>query len=893
MLLQSLKLQGYKTFAGKTDFEFAGAITCIVGPNGSGKSNIADSIRWVLGEQSYRLLRGKKTDDMIFAGSEHRPRASMASSTITFDNTNGWLPIDFSEVSITRRAYRDGNNEYLLNGQRVRLRDISELLGNSGLSERTYTIIGQGLVDATLALKADERRLLFEEAAGIGLYRTRRDESQKRLETTFRNLERVEDILAELKPRLRSLERQSRRAAEYEQINTDLQMLLRDYYGYHWYRAQRELSEARENGQVQESLLEAIRQEQSELDQKLSGYRDAIQGLRARLGSWHREMAALHSQREEITRDLAVSDERVRSLTTQEQNALDEISRLEIQIAALEERIAETDKDIETIKSELTDAQIQIRQAQEKLNSQNADRKKAEGDLQKASEQLADLRNRQTQQQIRRSELETRLDRRKAALIVAVQAVDQAKDTLNEAENRVQKAQQAFESITGQLQKADEALRVHRIEISNFEEHRKKLFAQRSEQQAVYARIKAQLDVLEQADSRLVGYSSGAQLILKSVQEGKLKGSKGAFSSQLDVPEEFEIAVGAALGEYVDAVLVDSLISSENALEILMAKATRGVLLPIESLIPSVPIKIPSIDGVFGLASALVRVPVELRPAVDLLLGQTIVVENREIARSILVGQPLQTKVVTLRGEVFLASGPVLAGSSGTSSTLSRPRQRREYQDQLTSTESRISNLEQMIKELDQKLAVLESTESELVQALAKTQRQERTANDAKNHIRMELERARRQEKWQREQKAQLESEIQQDEKELSEFSEALLQLETKISDAQQTLRVRQSALANLSAEEFQQQISHWNTQAAVASRALDDAQARRNDYQANLSDAIQTKRSMLDRKVTYFQGLGELNTKIESLRLKETELVSQVEKLQLLIEPSEVELQK
>ncbi len=201
MLLKSLKLQGYKTFAGKTDFEFAGAITCIVGPNGSGKSNIADSIRWVLGEQSYRLLRGKKTDDMIFAGSEQRPRASMASSTIIFDNSNGWLPIDFSEVSITRRAYRDSNNEYLLNGQRVRLRDIAELLGNSGLSERTYTIIGQGLVDATLALKADERRLLFEEAAGIGLYRARRDEANKRLETTFRNLERVEDILAELKPR--------------------------------------------------------------------------------------------------------------------------------------------------------------------------------------------------------------------------------------------------------------------------------------------------------------------------------------------------------------------------------------------------------------------------------------------------------------------------------------------------------------------------------------------------------------------------------------------------------------------------------------------------------------------------------------------------------------------
>src|SRR5215207_2177937 len=150
--LKSLELQGYKTFASKTTFEFAGGITAIVGPNGSGKSNIADSLRWVLGEQSYTLLRGKKTEDMIFAGSEHRPRAGMASASVVFDNQDGWLPIDFTEVAITRRAYRDGTNEYLLNGQRVRLKDVSELLAQSGLAERTYTIIGQGLVDAALAL---------------------------------------------------------------------------------------------------------------------------------------------------------------------------------------------------------------------------------------------------------------------------------------------------------------------------------------------------------------------------------------------------------------------------------------------------------------------------------------------------------------------------------------------------------------------------------------------------------------------------------------------------------------------------------------------------------------------------------------------------------------------
>ena len=239
--LKALELHGYKTFASKVQFEFPGNITAIVGPNGSGKSNISDALRWVLGEQSYTLLRGKKTEDMIFSGSDQRPRAGMASATVVFDNEESWLPIDYSEVSVARRAYRDGNNEYLLNKQRVRLKDISELLAQSGLAERTYTIIGQGLVDAALSLRPEERRRFFEEAAGIGLFRSRREESINRLDATRRNLERVQDILSELEPRLKSLERQAKRADEYDHVKADLHLLLKDWYGYHWQNTQKEL----------------------------------------------------------------------------------------------------------------------------------------------------------------------------------------------------------------------------------------------------------------------------------------------------------------------------------------------------------------------------------------------------------------------------------------------------------------------------------------------------------------------------------------------------------------------------------------------------------------------------------------------------------------------------
>ena len=264
--LKSLELIGYKTFANRTIFEFADTITTIVGPNGSGKSNIADSIRWVLGEQSYRLLRGKRTEDMIFSGSEGRSRAGMASATITFDNYDSWLPIEYSEVAITRRAYRDGQNEYLINKNRVRLKDVSELLSQSGLAERTYTIIGQGLVDAALALKAEERRRLFEEAAGIGLHRHRREEAIRRLDNTQRNLDRVQDIINELRPRLKSLEKQSQRAKQYDQVKADLRELLREWYGFHWHRSQEKLSKIYELSSRSEKELEAIKFDHQKLE---------------------------------------------------------------------------------------------------------------------------------------------------------------------------------------------------------------------------------------------------------------------------------------------------------------------------------------------------------------------------------------------------------------------------------------------------------------------------------------------------------------------------------------------------------------------------------------------------------------------------------------------------
>ncbi len=892
MHLKSLELQGYKTFAGRTTFELDERITCIVGPNGSGKSNIADAIRWVLGEQSYSLLRGKKTADMIFQGSEQRARAGMASAEIIFDNSSKWLPVDFSEVSIRRRAYRDSGNEYILNGQKVRLKDITELLGNSGLSERTYTIIGQGLVDSALSLRAEERRRLFEEAAGIGLYRTRREEAQRRLKTTRRNLERVEDILSELKPRLRSLERQARRAMQYDQVKDDLQVLLRDWYGYHWHRSQQDLNEARRTAKLQEEALLEARFKQTELDQKITSFREHIQGVRARLGSWHRELSQLHAQREIITRQLAVSDERVRSLIDQRQNATDELARLEQQIDVYQERFSESDAETQRLQSELDEARARVASAQELYDQHQAERLQAEKTIAAAGQEVTDLTTKQTRFGARLAEYQAQTGRQRGELEAVDQAVAEAEKEVQVVESRLREADQALEKASKEYFETEAALESHRDQIAEIESEKKNKLDESSALHTELARLSAQLEVLEQAEKALSGYDTGTRLLLKSAQQGQIGGARGALSSHLHVPEKLESAIAAALGEYLDAVLLSEANSVEAALEILAKETTRGAILPMDALVPPPPIKSRGEhDGVIGVASDLVQAPPELRPAVDLLLGRSLVVQDRKTARRALVGLPEGAQVVTIRGEVFFASGPVMVRQTGTSSTLSRPRQRQELGSRIESTEKKIDSTKTRIRELDQLLEKMEIEDSELARILVNLQREKEDTGRTRGEVSLEQSQAQRQVEWQRQRQVSLRDEIQAGETEASRVTDQLAALEIEIAQAQENLREKQSLLSGYSLEEFQMEISHWSTQAAVAEKALEDARVRQEERRSAVGEARASFDDLQARISAFQEEIDELKRGKDSLRTQEAEVIEKVNGLQALIDPAEEEL--
>jgi chromosome segregation protein len=369
MRLNNLTLQGYKSFATKIEFLFSTGITAIVGPNGSGKSNIADAILWVLGEQRMRTLRGKSTADMIFAGGRRRARAGMAEVSLTLDNSDGWLPIEFNEVTLTRRAYRSGENEYLINGSRVRLLDIAALLAESGLSQRAYTVIGQGLVDAALSLRPQERRTLFEEAAGISLYRAQREEAVRRLDETQRNLERVCDIISEITPRLRRLEREAERVEEHRRMTAHLERLQRTWYGYHWGCQQIELDRVLKVSAVLEANLEARQSEASALGERLVESRRQERELRARLRDWHRESADLHDHANDVQRELAVAEERTRLLKVRREELLAELEPLSGQQEEQENKVAQARAQVEQLEREWAQRRARLADAERKWSA--------------------------------------------------------------------------------------------------------------------------------------------------------------------------------------------------------------------------------------------------------------------------------------------------------------------------------------------------------------------------------------------------------------------------------------------------------------------------------------------------------------------------------------------
>jgi chromosome segregation protein len=705
--LKSLELQGYKTFASKNVFEFAPTITAIVGPNGSGKSNIADAIRWALGEQSYSLLRGKKTEDMIFSGSETRSRAGMASATIVFDNEEGWLPIEFSEVTVGRRAYRDSVNEYYLNNQKVRLRDVSELLAECGLSQRTYTIIGQGLVDAALSLNPEERRRLFEEAAGISLYRSRKEEALRRLVSTRRNLERVQDILAELRPRLRSLERQAKRAVDFEQVKDDLNSVLRTWYGYHWYHLQDQVTEALTSADDFRTTRDKLRDQQQKAESELLEIRSRITSLRDHVQTWTQEVSDLHRQRESVDRSLAVAAERTRWLNDQASVLEAEIASTDKRRESLRQRLDDERSDAEDRHKELEEAQSSIRLLRsDESEEESSVTKDIPQDLEGLRKDLAHM----IAEEARCVTQAEQLNNRHEALNEMHEEQSAREDSLQVTLEQIKENESRITGLLDRAKKEREDLGNQKAEneqlLKDSRQQREDLSSELLQLKMRRAAFEARLELARAAQK---GLDETVEIIQRGSKAGNVDGFIGVLDERIRVRSMYQPAIYAALGEHRTALAFQSIEAIDNAIESVRDshRQNRVAFLPLSGGRAPSDLDPATFPGSLGIAVEFVEAEEEFQQLLHLILGRTLVVRNVEEARKQSDRLPFDARIVTLDGTVVLPTGLVILGSDA--EDLLETGSIDQLEANLTETDSKIQTLDTQRGDLDQKLIDSES----------------------------------------------------------------------------------------------------------------------------------------------------------------------------------------
>lgn len=881
--LESLEMQGFKTFATMTRLEFPGQVTAIVGPNGSGKSNIADSIRWVLGEQSYSLLRAKKTEDMIFSGSQQKSRSGMASVTLTFNNEDGWLPIDYAEVSVSRRAYRDGQNEYLLNGQRVRLKDISELFAQTGLAEMSYTIIGQGLVDVALALKPDERRQLFEEAAGIGLYRSRKEEALRRLEATRKNLDRVLDIMTEIKPRLRSLERQSSRFEEYQQLTKDLQILLRKWYGFHWHQRQQDLRNVRIAYQDQEKRLGELRQKHIEVSEKVDASRNTLQEYRKALEIAHNELSDCHHELEQATRELAIIDERRRSYSQQR-------SELEIDIANIQETIKELElqevslaQDIDQRLEEYNSATDEANRADLKLSEISSKRAEAEKNLETTRNKRIAIEKEIVQLSAHLDELQIRiitLQENRGKVEASIQNLSEEKDELSKILSKSEKAY--LDAVKNFTQLEDNLQDVDR-ENDSLRQEKYALTEAVSALEARLTKVNTQIEVLEQAEAALAGYSEGSKAILEDARKGKLPIGIEPLANHLIIPEKYERAISAALGELTDLLVVPSG-NQELVINYLESRECDRVALFVpDGAVPSRSGRnLSNKKGVLGYASDFIQTEPPYKRLVDLLVSDILIVEDKSDAMAIQSSLEGSQKVVTLNGFVLHANGVIISGQNAAGKRIGRHRQRADLQEEKSALEEKTVNQKKKLVELESLLSEGTARSRTLSPKLRELEKAREDQRKNLQEVKDRFSRIEEQFVWLQERLKEISSSLETTGALILDETEKLDQRHTQVDELLGQEKEFLETVNSFPLLELQQELNQLQTHQIVTRNALEAAKQRKQDHRKRLEEAQQ-------RLSVYQNRLDALSQSLLSTQENETVLRGVLEQVNSRIQNIEL----
>lgn len=705
MYLKRLELQGFKSFADKTVLEFMPGITSVIGPNGSGKSNISDSIRWVLGEQSMKSLRGTKSLDIIFAGTQNRKSLGFAEASLVFDNSDGALPIEYTEVTVTRKIYRSGETGYFINKVPCRLKDVLELFMDTGIGKDGYSIIGQGKIDEILSNKSEDRRNIFEEAAGIVKYRTRKQESEKKLERTKLNLLRINDILSEIETNIEPLKAQSEKAKKYLNIREELKNIEIGLFLYNIEKYKKELEEVVKDEEIynsqlsdEEGKLERIKQLKEELKNEIDEITLKIEEMSNIGFESQKEIEMLNS-------DINVANTRI---ANNKENAVryeKEIEEAQQKLESLKEEIEQKKQKRENLKenkikyqTELEEKEAELAKLTKTLSDKELEIEGYKQTVETNTDKKYELQSEINTQEINHENYEKRQKQIKNEITNYISELDSTRlqkeeiaKGFYEIEKKRNKIVSNLEEINRQKEEVDKKIKAYETNINAYQ----------SEERIKQSKLKFLIETEKEKE----GYIKSVKSLLKDCENIKElgKGMHGVLANIIEVPEQYQTAIEMCLGASLQNIVTETEEDAKKLVEHLRKNNLgRASFLPITSVRGRKLDKIKGHEkGVIGIASDLVKYDKKYEQIITNLLGRTVVVDNMETAIKVAKQNGYTFRIITIQGDVINPSGAITGGSVAkkTVNILGRGREIEKLEKEITNLKNKI---EAKIKEKEQ-----------------------------------------------------------------------------------------------------------------------------------------------------------------------------------------------
>ena len=869
MYLKRLELQGFKSFADKTVLEFMPGITGVIGPNGSGKSNISDSIRWVLGEQSMKSLRGTKSLDIIFAGTQNRKSLGFAEASLVFDNSDGALPIEYTEVTVTRKIYRSGETGYFINKVPCRLKDVLELFMDTGIGKDGYSIIGQGRIDEILSDKSEDRRKIFEEAAGIVKYRTRKQESEKKLERTKLNLLRINDILSEIETNIEPLKAQSEKAKTYLNLREELKNIEIGLFVYNIEKYKEELNKIVEDKEIfenqcnnEEGSLERIKQAKEQLKETIENITEEIEKMSNIGFESQKEIEMLNS-------DINVANTRITNNEENKERYIKEKEEAKIKLQELEEETKQKEQKKENLKANKEKFEKELKQKEEELakitktlSSKGIEIEGYKAKVEENTDKKYELQTEINTQEINAENFEKRKKQINNEINTYISELDGTRLIKNEIETEFHeieikrnKALKDLEEVNKEKEKSDRKIKEFNDKINNAQNE---------------IRMKeSRLKFLIETEKEKEGYIRSVKSLLKDCESIKElgKGMYGVLANVIEVPEEYQTAIEMCLGASLQNIVTETEEDAKRLVEHLRKNNLgRASFLPISSVRGKKLEHFKSKEnGVIGIASDLIKYNKKYEQIIINLLGRTVIVDNMDTAIKAAKQNGHTFKIITLEGDIINPSGAITGGSVAkkTVNILGRGRE-------IEKLEKEIKKLKEKVEQLEKEKTEYEKSIEEILESVNLLEKQLQEidityATEKQKLVSVEENISKVEERYNKlkEELKNIEEEKEKSSKQKEQIKEQITELEKTTEEL--TVKIKEYVDLNKDNQKYMDDLNFDITNLKISVSSFDESESSIEEIQERIKQEIENAKTSIENKTNQIEQIEKDNIELKN----------------------------